>query len=169
MADYEFIPTDPGATGSTVPIALHDIAGEKAQVVVIDIGDGLGKDPLGKGQKNGASSLSIVPASDATFPISQAKSATATPATPAMAQAASATIMAANANRLGLVILNTRTVDLLINIGAAASATAFVARIAPQQEWTMSRDLGLVYTGTINGILADTGNDGNVYVQELTI
>lgn len=91
-------------------------------------------------------------------------SGTATGGAAAVTEAASATILAANADRLGAIVFNPLGVDLLINLGTAAASTAAVARLGPRQAWV----LPVLYTGILTGRLATSGSDGNVYVQELT-
>lgn len=77
--------------------------------------------------------------------------------------ATSATLLAANSNRKGVMIHNTDANALYVKYGATASATSFTALIAANGSWTMPDP---IYQGVIDGIWASDGS-GSAYITEL--
>lgn len=84
--------------------------------------------------------------------------------------AASVTILALNAARLGWSIYNDSDAALNINFTSAASATAFVIRLLPRG-FTSARDFGpTVFTGAITGIWDSTpGTAGHVSARTMEL
>lgn len=64
-------------------------------------------------------------------------------------QASSATLQAANANRLGWSCFNDSTSDLYVKFGATASTTSFTVRVAANGYYEMPKP---IYIGIIDGI-----------------
>lgn len=80
------------------------------------------------------------------------------------ANAASVTLLAANVNRRGVVIVNdSATATLFIKYGAAASAASFTFYLGAGQTWEMPLPL---YTGILDGIW--TAAIGAARITELT-
>ena len=77
--------------------------------------------------------------------------------------ATNVTLMAANADRLGLTIHNSSTQILYVKFGATASATSYSVKIAADGFYELKHP---VYTGIVDGIWVSA--DGNAYVTELT-
>lgn len=77
--------------------------------------------------------------------------------------AASTTILAANANRLGAMIQNRTTTRLFLAFAATASATAYTTRVPAGGYY----EVPFSYTGIITGIWAAAGA-GDAQVTELT-
>ncbi len=94
----------------------------------------------------------------------------ATPATTATTSAvadnaASTTILASNANRLGASVFNDSSAALYLLLGSGtASATNYTCRVASGGYY----EVPFGYTGQINGIWASDPNDGAARVTELT-
>jgi hypothetical protein len=83
---------------------------------------------------------------------------------------ASVTLLASNANRLGFVIENDTDDILLVKFGTTASATSFTRAIPPRGSLSTD-DIGVNYTGRIDGIWLDnTGTVGHdaARITELT-
>ena len=76
------------------------------------------------------------------------RAATAT-LTNATGSATSATILAANTSRMGVILVNDSTATLYLKFGATASATSFTYKLDPGMTWEMAAPL---YTGAIDGI-----------------
>jgi hypothetical protein len=93
--------------------------------------------------------------------VTTANSSTSTPSS-VSAGTTSATILAANSNRIGATIWNNSTANLFIDLDSAVSATDFSAKISPGGYY----ELPFRYTGIITGIW-DAAN-GNALVRELT-
>ncbi len=93
-----------------------------------------------------------------------------TASTPALSNvvdnAASVTVLAANANRLGFRIVNDSSAIVYLKCGAAASTTSFTEKLLPGQSWG-TRELGVNYTGLIAGIW-ESAPGGAARVTELT-
>jgi len=84
--------------------------------------------------------------------------------------AASVTLLAANAPRLAFEIFNDSDGVLLLKFGSVASLTSFSRRIQPRDSLS-TQDLGVNYTGRIDGIWETTpGTSGHAAarVTELT-
>jgi hypothetical protein len=107
---------------------------------------------------NGDSTYSLVAYSGA----ATASSATATVTSVADA-ATSATLLAANAARLGATIFNDSTVDLYVKLGTTASATSFTVKLTPGAYY----EVPYRYTGRIDGIWASDAS-GSARITELT-
>jgi hypothetical protein len=78
--------------------------------------------------------------------------------------ASSTTLLAANANRLGVSIVNTSTVNLYIKAGATASLSSFTVFLAPSAYWESPFN----YTGILDGIWASDPNTGAAVITEFT-
>lgn len=77
--------------------------------------------------------------------------------------AASATAIASNAARKGLICFNDSTAVIYINYGGTASSTAFTYKLGVGQTWEMTN---YIYTGAINVI--GTASSGTARFTELT-
>mgnify|MGYP001577189960 CR=1 FL=1 len=78
--------------------------------------------------------------------------------------AASVTLLAANANRLGAVIFNDSSAALFLKLGATASSTSYTVRLTQYTGY----EVPFAYTGVIDGIWASDPNDGAARIVELT-
>ena len=94
--------------------------------------------------------------------VALAKSGTATAVSLASA-ATSAQVVAANTDRLGLCLTNTDANRCYINLGAAASATAFVVYLDTGDYWELPTPC---YTGAVNAIWSGDGS-GSLIGMEL--
>ena len=94
----------------------------------------------------------------------QARSSTATLSNVA-SSATSVTLLAANVNRLGVVIENESTAVLYVKFGATASATSYTYLVAANTRLD-TRSARIEYTGIIDGIWAAA--NGNARITELT-
>lgn len=113
-------------------IATDDIAGVKYQRVKVTYGaDG--------------SSTDVATASP--LPVLQKVAGTAT-GTNVSSSATDVTLLAANSARLGATIFNDSTVALYVNLGAAASFTAFVVKLAAASYY----EVPFGYTGSLHGL-----------------
>lgn len=74
------------------------------------------------------------------------------------------TLLAANANRKGFIIVNDGNQSLYVKFGATATTTSYTVKLTSGQ--TYESPSGIVYTGIIDGIW-NVAN-GNAYVTELT-
>lgn len=74
------------------------------------------------------------------------------------------TLLAANPDRLGVIVVNDSTATLFLKYGVTASATSFTYKIGPGSTWEMP---GVVYTGIIDGIW-DANAAGAARCTELT-
>jgi hypothetical protein len=116
------------------------------------------------GQKTSANSTPVVLASDqSAITVKQSTSATATRSDVA-GSAASVTVLAANANRLGATIFNDSSALLYLKAGITASATDFTWKLFPGDLLTI--DATLLYTGRIDGVWASA--TGAARVTEFT-
>ena len=77
--------------------------------------------------------------------------------------ATSVLLLAANPNRLGVVVVNESTATLYIKYGATASLTSYTYSIAPGATWEMPTR---AYSGQIDAIWSAA--NGNARVTELT-
>lgn len=73
-------------------------------------------------------------------------------------------LLAANANRLGVMIVNDSDQDLYLKYGNAATATSYTAVLPAGSYWEMPKP---IYTGDIDGIWAADGT-GAARITELT-
>jgi len=78
--------------------------------------------------------------------------------------AANATLLAANANRLGASIQNDSSAVLYVKFGATASSTDYTVRMVQNSYF----EVPFWYTGRIDGIWASDPNDGAARITELT-
>jgi hypothetical protein len=95
---------------------------------------------------------------------------TSTGPTPARVSDAttSTQLLAANTNRLGVVIHNDSTAALFVKYGTAASSTSYVYKLAAGATLSLPEPGQPLYTGVIHGIWdADTAS-GAATVNELT-
>lgn len=79
--------------------------------------------------------------------------------------ATSATLLAANGARRGVILYNSDANALLLKYGATASATSYTYRILGGQTWEMP---GPIYTGIIDGIWEADGS-GSAFLTEMTV
>lgn len=63
--------------------------------------------------------------------------------------ASSVTLLAANTDRRGLLLVNDSTATLYLKYGATASTTSYSVKMEPGSYWEMPRP---IYTGRIDGI-----------------
>lgn len=120
------------------------------------------------GQLPKARSTSVVLASDQPpVPVTlSGGSATGTPAVTSVTSAATNTpIVAANANRKGLYVFNGATTNLLLKLGATASASSFTVKIAPGGYYEMPTSP--LYVGAVDGIWEGSPT-GSANVTELS-
>jgi len=73
-------------------------------------------------------------------------------------------LLAANADRKGVVIVNTSTAILFVAFGATASASAYTYRLTPFATLEIKGDM--LYTGAISGIWA-SNQSGDAQITEL--
>jgi hypothetical protein len=85
----------------------------------------------------------------------------ATHSTAASDSAAAVVIVAANANRTGLIIHNNSTATLYLKYGTGAASTSLTRQIATQTTWEMPTG-NTIYTGAITGRWAATNGDAQV-------
>ena len=78
--------------------------------------------------------------------------------------ATSATLLAAAASRLGVLVFNDSSADLYLKYGATASATSFSVKILAGGYWEMPTP---IYTGVIDGIWS-ADSSGAARITELT-
>lgn len=160
-----------GPVGIVVPIVV-DISGGGTTPGAVDLRF-VGGSAIAIGQAAMAASLPVVIASNQSavgVDISQGtplKSATGTTSQVA-SNAASVTILAANANRKGFSIQNDDANPLFLRFanGGAASATVYSARLI-QFGYYDDKDGGAVYTGAVTGIWSAAGA-GAARVTEYT-
>jgi hypothetical protein len=77
----------------------------------------------------------------------------------------SATLLAANGSRRGVVLYNSDANALLLKYGATAAAGSYSYRIGSGQTWEMPNP---IYTGIIDGIWEADGS-GHAAITELTV
>lgn len=94
--------------------------------------------------------------------LAPAKASTAT-LTNVPSSASNVTVVAANANRLGVLIVNDSTATLYLKFGATATTSSFSVKMEPGSYWEMPEPL---YVGIIDGIWSSA--DGAARVTELT-
>lgn len=117
-----------------------------------------------EGQQTMANSISVAIASNqSNVPTLEARSATAAQ-TSVADNAASVSLLAANANRIKALITNDSSARLYIRFeAAAASLTAYGVSLAQYETWEE-----LQYTGEIRGIWATDPGDGAARITEFT-
>jgi len=125
-----------------------------------NLGAWLGATTPTVGLKASAASIPVVIASDQPL-VSKASTSTVTAVT---GSAASFTLLAANANRLGATIYNDTNRVLTLKLGATASATSFTTKLSASGGYY---EVPFNYTGIIDGIHA-AGVSGDDLVTELT-
>lgn len=96
--------------------------------------------------------------------VNEVRVATASVTEPATS-GANATLLSANSSRRGLYIANDAGIDLLVKLGAVASASSFSLRLKPGEIWVMPKP---IYTGRVDGILASAGS-GVARMTELSV
>lgn len=115
------------------------------------------------GQAAMAASTPVVIASNqSAVPVSDPK-ASISAVTSVAQNAASVTVLAANANRLGAMLFNNSTSLCYVKFGATASTTSFTVRMASQGYY----EVPFNYTGRIDAVWAAAGG-GAMRVTELT-
>ncbi len=78
--------------------------------------------------------------------------------------AVSTVLLAANADRRGVVVFNDSTADLFVKYGAAASASSFTVKIVGGGYWEMPAP---IYVGVVHGIWS-ADSTGAARITELT-
>lgn len=137
-------------------VGIHGGAGGSSSVEVTALPN--------EGQQTMANSISVAIASDqSTLPVKELRSATATTSQVADT-ASSATLLAANTDRLGATIANDSSAVLFVKFGTTASSTDYSARL-PQYAYL---EVPYGYTGRIDGIWASDPNDGAARITEFT-
>lgn len=121
------------------------------------------RDRLAKGQGTAANSLSVVLASDVTPSIKTAASNTAT-ITSVDAQTTSVQLLAVNANRRRLVIVNDSTAAMFLAFAATASSTAYTYELFGGDTYESPGDS--VYSGAISAIW--TAANGAARITEMS-
>jgi hypothetical protein len=143
---------------STSPaVVLYDGYGNPVTVVggklVIDNGSWIGSTAPTVGQKTSINSIPVTIASDqSALPFTNTKAATATISRVA-SSASSVQLLAANTNRLGVVVVNDSSQTLYLKFGTTASATDYTYKIRSQTTIEVIFS-SFVYTGRIDGIWA---------------
>lgn len=128
-----------------------------------NVGAWLGSTAPTVGQKTAANSVPVVVASDqTTLPVKEVRSSTSS-VTSVAQNAASVTLLALNANRLGATIVNDAVSILYAKLGATASTASYTVRMRPYDYF----EVPFGYTGIIDGIWAAAGG-GNARLTELT-
>lgn len=140
------------AANAAVTIATNEIAtGIQAQAIQLLASDATGTD-------------NRIPASTVTgLTVRPAGASTAVLANVA-ASATSVTVLAANANRLGAIIVNDSTASCYLKYGSTASTTSYTRLLPPGAEYELPGDV--IYTGIITGIW--TSATGTARTTELT-
>jgi len=80
------------------------------------------------------------------------------------ATGANQTLLAANANRKGLVIVNDSGNVLYVKLGVTASASSYTYRLAPNSNLDLPNSL--IWTGQVDAFMSAAS--GNIAVTELT-
>lgn len=133
------------ASGVDIPVATDDVGGVAYQIIKLDVGgDGVS-----------------VPVEGA-LPISYVTVASSTDVSLA-SSASSAQLLAANADRRGLLLTNTDATDCYLYYGTTATSTKFTVRIPSDGYWEMPYP---IYTGRIDVIWAADGG-GSLIGSEL--
>lgn len=78
---------------------------------------------------------------------------------------ASVSLLAADDDRLGVIIFNDATTLLMVKFGATASATSFTHKIAAGGSWVVPEPL---FTGAIDGIWSGADAAGAARITVLT-
>ncbi len=124
MADNVLLPLT-GSGDATASAATDEVGGAHYQRVKVDVGGDGVSSPLVRGQQAGANSLPVVLASDqGAVPVSAPTGATYTDCSLALTTGGtSQQLVAANASRKGVLILNpsSQIESLFVNFGAAAT------------------------------------------------
>jgi len=163
MADSPTI--DNGAltdyTVSSDEVTIDSVLGQVQRVKIVDGANG-GTGLVGADATNGLDvDVTRVQGTVATQANKSATSANTTVAD----NAASTSILAANANRLGAIITNDSSARLYLRLEAAAASTTAYAVSLSQHE---TYEIPFNYTGEIRGIWASDPNDGAARVTEFT-
>lgn len=112
-----------------------------------------------------ANALRVTVASDSTGKIIANPTRSATATTSQVADnAASVTLLAANANRLGASITNDSSARLYLKAGTTASTTDYTVSLLQHDHW----EVPFGYTGKVDGIWASDPGDGAARVTEYT-
>lgn len=110
----------------------------------------------------GAGAFGLVTRIAGTVSFSAAQPATATVSSVALSTVV-ATVLSANANRLGAIIWNDGAQAAYIKLGTGATTSSFTVRLQNKSEWELPYP---VYTGDITGITATS--TATALVTELT-
>ena len=110
----------------------------------------------------GAGAFGLVVRIAGTVPTTFAQPATSTVTSVALTNVV-ATILAANANRLGAILWNDGAQQAYVKLGTGATTASFTVRLANKSEWEIPFP---VYTGAITGITASGG--ATILATELT-
>ena len=110
----------------------------------------------------GAGAFGLVVRVAGSVPITPTQPATSTVTAVALGVVV-ATLLAANANRLGAIFWNNGPQNAYVKLGAAATTALFTVRLSNQSEWEVPEP---VYTGIITGITS--AGAASVMATELT-
>ena len=146
MADN--VQLNAGAGGAIA--ASDDIGGVQYQRVKLT----LGADGTSDGDASLANPIPVRPAAGTATLANVGQSAT------------NVTLASSLTSRIGMVIHNDSTANLLIKYGATASATSYTYKVRPDGVYEMP--YSIVFTGQIDGIW-DAAGAGNARVTELSI
>lgn len=151
-----------GSDGANLRPLLVDAAGRQAVVGAAADGAAAAGNPVQVAGVDGGGNVQALRTDTAGRLIQVDDVASVSAVTSVAASVASVNLLAANANRLGLVINNEGTSTLFVKMGAAASPTSYTARIPARGYWEMP----FSYTGVIDGIWSVA--NGNAVITELT-
>ena len=152
--------------GTPSPAAvLYDGYGNPVTVtsnkLVIDNGAWIGSTAPTVGQKTAANSIPVIIASDQSNILPKA---TTVGITRVASSAVSVQLLAANTNRLGVIVVNDSSQTLYLKFGTTASATDYTYKIRSQTSVEIIFS-SFIYTGRIDGIWAAA--NGAAQITEL--
>jgi len=142
----QFPPDSTGKKGRTTTV---DLGGGDVHQTVLIVGDGQ------TGDLAGVDSVGLK--------VSNPKATAASPAA-VVSSASNTTLLAANADRRGAMIVNGANKTLRVKFGATASATSYTVAIPSGGYFEFPQPM---YAGIVDGIW-EAGPAGNAYVTEVT-
>lgn len=147
-------PTAAGSPVTASPVLVGAYASE-SQPVAVDVGDVVNL----WANTNGA----LVVHQDAAFSVTVIGNTSTTGTVTTVADTASnATLLSANAGRLGASITNDSSARLYIKAGTTASTTSYTVSLGQHDYWEVPAG----YTGRIDGIWASDPGDGAARITE---